>query len=139
MDDQAKHSLSALDPAFRRSVEAFIRFYMDRDAGDIRPYIHEDCQFEGAMTAGTLRGREIVMAHMKRSLHMPLAGSRMQAGSVQGQGRRVELRWSAESASGEPIVRVEGVSRLESDERGLIRSIRIDWDPRPLMPRPPRG
>jgi hypothetical protein len=125
--------LGPLSPEFRAGVEAFIGFYLHRTTGDFRRFLREDCTFEGALTAGTLRGRDLVLAHMKQSLQGPFAESVLQhLGSI-ASGNRVVVRWAAEASALPEPRRVEGTSILDLDDQGLIRAVKIEWNPRPLL------
>ncbi len=131
--------LQDLDPAFRASVEAFMAFYLERSVRDFRPFLAEDCTFEGALTAGRLGGRDVVAAHMRRTLQGPFAESALRFCGAVGTGTEVELRWCARSLAAEDARQAEGTSRLEGGADGRIRRIVIVWDPRAYLRKPAKG
>jgi len=131
--------LNQLSPESRCSVEAFIGFYIHRATGEFRRYLREDCTFEGALTAGTLRGRDLVFAHMKQSLQGPFAESVLQHLGSTVSGKRVVVRWAAEAPALPEPRRVQGISILDLDDRGLIQTVKIEWNPRPLLRGRSRG
>ena len=125
--------LSQLSPESRCSVQAFIGFYLHRATGEFSRFLREDCTFEGALTAGTLRGRNLVLAHMKQSLQGPFAESVLQHLGSTVSGKRVVVRWAAEAPALPEPRRVDGTSILDLDDRGQIQAIKIEWNPRPLL------
>lgn len=125
--------LSLLSPESRRSVEAFIGFYLHRATGDLRRFLAEDCTFEGALTAGVHRGRDLALAHMKQSLQGPFAESALQHLESTVSGNRVEVRWMAEAPAPPAPRRVERSTFLDLDDRCLIPALKIEWNPRPLL------
>jgi hypothetical protein len=131
--------LGLLPPESRASVEAFIGFYLHRNTGDFRRFLCEDCTFEGALTAGTLRGQDLVLAHMKQSLQGPFAESVLRHLGSTVTENRVVVRWAAEALALSESLRVEGTSLLDLDDRGLIQAVKIAWNPRPLLQGRSRG
>ncbi len=131
--------LHDLAPAFRPNLEAFIDFYQNRTIRDFRPHLAEDCLFEGALTAGRLRGREVVASHLRQTLQGPFAGSSLRCCGATGSGSAVELHWCAEALPPAEPKRVEGACRVEADEQGRIHYIRIAWDPRPFLRKPAKS
>lgn len=59
------HALDALDAPSRRTVEAYMNRFLDREATGFGALFTEDGVFEGAFSGGALRGRATIEAHFR--------------------------------------------------------------------------
>lgn len=106
--------------------------YLDRSTQGLKDLFTEDGTFEGAFSAGVLKGRELIESHYRQSFRGVFARGIVRFLKVAVKDRQVFLEWELDCPGERDTQRVPGFTTLDLDERGLIRKAKAAWDPKAL-------
>lgn len=132
-------ALINLDPPSRRTVQAFVDASLELSAKGLQSLLTENCELEGVLTAGILRGRQVVQAHFHHMFKGVGSKGFTQHRRTIVDGRRIVLEWAILASGQAGVEPALGEYVLHLDESGLISSIRIKWDPKQVMGMRPRS
>lgn len=124
------HPLNTLDPASRNTIQAFLDASLGLSASGMQQLLAEDCIFEGALSAGSLRGRPVVLAHLRQVFRGVASKGAARILNVDVEGRCVQAHWEIFAPGAEEA---RGQYTLILDDSGLIASIKVEWDPRQVQ------
>lgn len=124
-------SLEALDATSRRTVQAFMQCYQDRETAGLSNLFVADATFQGAFSGGVLRGNQVIEAHLRQHFRGIFLDGTVRFLSVAVDGRQVELTWvlSFPAATGEPPIQAH--TRLDLTSQGLIEKVQVHWERKP--------
>lgn len=127
--------LTSLDETSRRTVHGFIDATLQHTADGMRDLFAEDCEFLGALSAGTLRGHIVIESHYRQAFKSISPNGATVLRHTRVRGRQVVFDWEILDPSDSKFQPAKGRTTLELDESGLITKIRTEWNPRQVINR----
>jgi hypothetical protein len=92
----------------------------------------EDCEFVGALSAGSLRGPKVIEAHIRQVFKGVATSGVPRSRGLAVEGRQVVFEWEIHDPDDAPAGPALGRFTLLLDDSGLISRIRSEWDPKSL-------
>lgn len=124
--------LSELDAKSRRTVHRFMDVTLQHSADGMKDLLTQDCEFIGALSAGTLRGRHVIESHY-RQVFKGVSGKGVTVlRHTLVRGRQVVCDWEILDPSDPTSSPAKGCTTLDLEESGLISKIKTEWNPREL-------
>jgi hypothetical protein len=124
--------LSALDPASRQTIQAFRDASLEFRAAGMQALFAEDCEFVGALSAGSLRGPKVIEAHIRQVFKGVATSGVPRSRGLAVQGRQVVFEWEILDPHEGPAEPAPGRFTLLLDDSGLISRIKVEWNPKSL-------
>ena len=125
--------LNSLDLTSRETIQAFLDASIELTTSGVQELLAEGCVFEGALTAGTLKGRLIVVAHIRQVFKGIATKGAARILHIEVDGRQVLVEWEIFAPNGQAVEGTRGRYRLSLDDSGLISAIKVEWDPRQVQ------
>jgi hypothetical protein len=126
-------SIEGLDAPSRRTVEAFMDCYLERDAEGLKDLLAENASFEGAFSGGMLKGCQVITAHYRQSFRGIFSKGVVRFHGGEVEDRQVVLNWELDCPGEGSHQTVQGLSTLVLDQSGRIQTIKAVWDPKALL------
>ncbi|HLP29738.1 MAG TPA: nuclear transport factor 2 family protein [Geothrix sp.] len=129
MTDPLRH----LDAPSRRTIQAFLDAALQGSAEGMRDLFTKHCEFTGALSAGKLRGRQVIESHYRQAFKGISARGATVLRGVAAQDGKVVLEWEILPLGRPDSEPAKGRTILELDASGLIARIKTEWNPRQIF------
>jgi hypothetical protein len=127
-------TLSTLDEASRRTVEALMEVVRRIDGRGVGALFEEEGRFTGALSGGVFKGRGVIESHFIQ-VFKRLPKGPVRIDRVQVEGERVTFDWRIEDPEGVAISPIPARYTLVLGRDGLIASLLAEWDAK-ILSRP---
>jgi len=121
-----------LDAKSRHTVQGFMDATLQYCADGMKELFTSDCEFVGALSGGTLRGRLVIESHYRQAFrNVATRGATVLRATIV-RGHQVVFDWEILSPGDPAFTPARGRTTLDLDESGLISKIKTEWNPRQL-------